>query len=132
MIPCHTCWQSFPDYKALALHIMASGGKCKGKRFASHVLAGKNNKKEFSPRTPMTEETKQKIKDCVRVLSGESEKVRTVCPHCMQVSEREVEVEYLQDKHWRNSNGTLITFCQRCIGLLNIKRGKAKIESDEL
>ena len=115
MIQCHTCWQSFPDYKALALHIMTSKGKCKGKRFASHVLAGKNNKKEFSPRTPMTEETKQKIKDCVRVLSGESEKVRTVCPNCKKVTEQRLEAEYITSGiAWRNSNGTFIVDCLSC------------------
>lgn len=113
MPKCHTCWQNFEDYKALAVHIMSSGGKCKGKRFASHVLADVKVR-EFTKRSPMSDEIKQTAKECVRELSGETKKTRTVCPSCKQVTEQSIEVEYIQDRAWRNSNGSFIINCWSC------------------
>jgi hypothetical protein len=63
---------------------------------------------------PMSEETRKIIKECVREVSGETKLERTVCPNCRKVSEQRIEVEYLQDRGWRNSNGTLIVNCEIC------------------
>ena len=62
----------------------------------------------------MSEETRQILKECVREVSGETKLERTVCPNCRKVSEQRIEVEYLQDRGWRNSNGTLIINCENC------------------
>ena len=82
--------------------------------FAYHVLSEVDDKKEFKPRSPMSEETRQILKDCVRELSGNMEMARTVCPNCKKVTEQRIEVEYLQDRSWRNSNGTLVVNCLSC------------------
>lgn len=112
---CHSCQTEFGDYKSLALHIMSTKkGHKQGRTWAARFLA-QVNKKEFSPRTPFSEETKQTIKDCVREFSGKSEKVRTVCPNCRQVMEQRLEVEYIHGGlAWRNSNGTFIVNCSNC------------------
>lgn len=112
---CHSCHADFEDYKGLALHIMSTKkGHKKGRVWASRFLA-QVNKKEFSPRNPFSEETKQTIRDCVRELSGESEVVKTLCPSCKILSNQRVESEYLTDKEaWRNSKGTLIVNCLGC------------------
>jgi hypothetical protein len=112
---CNSCGEQFADFKALALHIMTlKKGHRKGRVWASKFLA-QVNKKKFSPRSPMSEETRQIIKECVRETSGASEAARTVCPNCKLVTEQRIEVEYVRDDlAWRNSNGTLVVNCDSC------------------
>ena len=63
---------------------------------------------------PMSAETRKIIKECVRETSGEMNKVKTVCPNCKKVTEQTIEVEYISENSWHNSNGTLIVNCLDC------------------
>jgi hypothetical protein len=117
MQTCHDCQEEFETWVELAQHIVSqkSTHNRKSRVWALTFLAKKDNVQEHKPRSPMSEETRQIIKECVRELSGRMEIARTVCPNCKKVSEQRIEVEYLQDREvWRNSNGTLIVNCQGC------------------
>jgi hypothetical protein len=111
---CNICGTIYPTWEDLARHIWSNKETHgKSKKFAAKVLASVN-KREYSQRTPMSAEIKQIAKDTVREISGKTELVRTVCPNCKRVEEQKIEVEYLKDRAWRNSNGTLIVNCQGC------------------
>jgi len=114
---CHDCQEDFEGFPELAQHII-SQRKSHNRRsvvWAETFLARRKNVVEFKQRNPMSEETRQIIKDCVRETSGEMKRVKTVCPNCRKVTEQRIEVEYLQDREvWRNSNGTLIINCEDC------------------
>jgi hypothetical protein len=117
MQQCHVCYEEFKGFPELARHIISQKKTHNGKSlvWAMHFLADKNNVREFKPRSPMSEEARQIIKDCVRELSGESEIVKTLCPSCKQLSNQRIEAEYIVDREaWRNSKGTLIVNCGRC------------------
>jgi hypothetical protein len=116
MQTCHDCQEEFETWVELAQHIVSQKKthNRKSRVWALTFLAKKDNVQEHKPRSPMSEETRQIIKECKRELSGKMEMARTVCPNCKQVTEQSLEVEYLQDRSWRNSNGTLIVNCQGC------------------
>jgi hypothetical protein len=113
---CHDCHEEFNTWVELAQHIISqkSTHNRKSRVWALTFLAKKENIQEFKPKMPMSEETRKIIKECVRETSGEMKSVRTVCPNCKKVTEQRIEVEYLQDRGWRNSNGTLIVNCLDC------------------
>jgi hypothetical protein len=117
MQQCHDCNEEFNTWQELAQHIVSQK---KTHQRASRVwaltfLSDKSNVREFKPRNPMSAETRQAIKDCVRELSGESEIVKTLCPSCKQLSSQRIEAEYLTDREgWRNSKGTPIVNCLNC------------------
>ena len=113
---CHDCYEEYEGFPELAQHIISQRRTHNRKSvvWALTFVARRKNVVEFKPRSPMSEETRQIIKDCKRELSGSVELVRTVCPNCKKVSEQKIEVEYLQDRSWRNSNGTLVVNCQGC------------------
>lgn len=114
---CYDCHDDFDDFRELAQHIISqkSTHSRKSRVWAMHFLVERKNVQEFKPRTPFSEEVKAIIKDCVRELSGESHKVRTVCPNCKTVAEQRLEAEYITSRTaWRNSNGTLIVSCSGC------------------
>jgi len=111
---CNICGMIYATWEDLARHIWSNKKThSKSKKFAAKVLASVE-KREHSQRLPMSEEIKQTNREVRRELSGEVQEVRTVCPNCKQVSSQKVEVEYLQDRHWRNSNGTPIINCGNC------------------
>ena len=116
MQTCHDCQEEFETWVELAQHIVSqkSTHNRKSRVWALTFLAKKDNVQEHKPRMPMSDETRQILKECVREVSGETELARTVCPNCRKVSEQRIEVEYLQDRGWRNSNGTLIINCENC------------------
>jgi hypothetical protein len=116
MQTCHDCQEEFETWLELAQHIVSqkSTHNRKSRVWALTFLAKKENVQEFKSRTPMSEETRQIIKDCKRELSGRIKLERTVCPNCRKVTEQKIEVEYIQDRSWRNSNGTLVVNCLSC------------------
>jgi hypothetical protein len=116
MQTCHDCSEEFETWVELAQHIVSQRSTHirSSVVWALTFLAKKDNVKEFKPRSPMSEETRQIIKDCKRKLSGRMETARTVCPDYHKVSEQKLEIEYIQDRAWRNSNGTLIVNCLSC------------------
>ena len=117
MQQCHDCLEEFNGFPELAKHIISQRKTHNRKSvvWAETFTARRDNIQEFKPRMPMSEETKQAIKDCVRELSGESEIIKTLCPSCKQVSTQRIEAEYITDQEaWRNSKGTLIVNCQSC------------------
>ena len=117
MQTCNDCKEEFESWVELAQHLISqrSSHTRSSVVWALAFLAKKDNVKEFKPRTPISEETRQILKDCVRELSGNMEMARTVCPNCKKVSEQRIEVEYPNDSEaWRNSNGTLVVNCLTC------------------
>ena len=116
MQTCHDCQEEFETWVELAQHIVSqkSTHNRKSRVWALTFLAKKDNVQEHKPRSPMSEETRQIIKECVRELSGRMEIARTVCPNCKKVSEQRIEVEYISENSWHNSNGTLIVNCLDC------------------
>ena len=116
MPDCNDCHEEFDTWVELAQHIVSqrSSHTRSSVVWALTFLAKKDNVQEHKPRMPMSEETRQILKECVRKTSGEMNKVKTVCPNCKKVTEQKIEVEYLQDRSWRNSNGTLIVNCVGC------------------
>jgi hypothetical protein len=116
MQTCHDCQEEFETWVELAQHIVSqkTTHTRSSRVWALAFLAKKENVREFKPRSPMSEETRKIIKECKRELSGRMETARTVCPNCKQVTEQKLEVEFIQDRSWRNSNGTLIVNCLSC------------------
>ena len=116
MQTCNGCKEEFDTWVELAQHIVSqrSSHTRSSVVWALTFLAKKDNVREFKPATPLSESTRKILKECKRDLSGETKEVRTVCPNCRKVSEQRIEVEYLQDRGWRNSNGTLIVNCEMC------------------
>jgi hypothetical protein len=117
MQTCHDCSEEFESWVELAQHIVLqkTTHTRSSRVWALTFLAKKDNVQEFKPRSPMSEETRQIIRECKRELSGRMETARTVCPNCKQVTEQKLEVEYIQDSEaWRNSLGSLITTCENC------------------
>jgi hypothetical protein len=116
MQTCHDCQEEFETWAELAQHIVSqkSTHNRKSRVWALTFLAKKENVQEFKSRSPMSEGTRQIIKECVRETSGETKLTKTVCPNCKKVSEQRIEVEYLTQNSWHNSNGTLIVNCDSC------------------
>jgi hypothetical protein len=113
---CRECHILFKSWNELAKHIVANQDSHPSKSvvFAYHVLSEVDNVREFKPRMPMSNELRQTIKECVRELSGEMEVVTTICPNCMKLERQSIEVEFIQDRVWRTSNGTLVICCSDC------------------
>jgi hypothetical protein len=117
---CHDCKEEFNTWVELAQHLVSQRTTHKRESvvWAETFIARRKNVVEFKQRSPMSDETRQIIKDCKRELSGETKEVRTVCPDCHKVNSAELAVEYIQDgEAWRNSNGTYIAMCEKCKGL---------------
>jgi hypothetical protein len=112
---CHDCYEEFDGFPELASHIISQRKSHNRKSvvWAETFLARRKNVVEFKPRTPMTEETRQIIKECVRELSGEMKKELAKCPQCRQLHSVEIEVEHLQDWAWRE-DGKLMIMCGNC------------------
>ena len=63
---------------------------------------------------PMSDELKQAVKECVRVLSGKIVSGQVKCPICGELYHAELEVEYVQGMPLRNDNGALLINCKSC------------------
>ena len=119
MRECHICHEKFPDWDALALHIIAGKGRHRfSKTWAAARLTNVNQlnqKRDMPERVPLTEEQKAARKDSKQELSGHERMVLTLCPKCNKVTSQVVPEEYAQSKRaWRATNGTLMILCQNC------------------
>ncbi len=119
MVLCHSCSQPFADYRELAQHIASSKkGHKKGKRWAAKYLLNVSflNRRENYGHSELTEADKENKREMVRILSGETTVVETLCPHCHRKSRQIIPIEYGEsNKVWRN-NGCLVVLCQSCKG----------------
>ena len=113
---CERCDILFPSWKEFALHISTSDKphKQSTRIFAAHFLADVKNVKEHKPRMPMSDELKKAVKECVREISGETKKGLAKCPQCSHLHDVVIEVEYLQDRNWRDDEGCLVVMCKDC------------------
>lgn len=119
MEPCHSCGQSFPDFRELALHISgAKKGHRKGKAWASKYLlrSSLTANHERRERIPISDEDREAKTNTRMELSGEMSYVRVKCPKCKRVYPRTVEVEYVNSKLALRDNGVLMITCQNCGG----------------
>jgi len=116
MQTCNDCKEEFDTWVELAQHIVSqkTTHNRKSRIWALTFLAKKDNVQEHKPRMPLSEETRKIIKECVRETSGEMREVKTVCPNCKKVTEQTIEVEYISENSWHNSNGVLIINCEIC------------------
>lgn len=114
-ISCRECGEPCKDWADLAHHIVKE--RHKDRQWALRFLAQKNNVRDFSPRTPLTEEQKELRKEMVREVSGQESFQDTVCPNCKKLNKQRLPVEYVEDyEAWRNSKGHLIVMCEGCKG----------------
>jgi hypothetical protein len=113
---CRECKILFKSWNELAKHIVANQDShpSKSVMFAYHVLSEVDNVREFKPRMPMSPELKQAVKECVREISGETKKGMAKCPQCSHLHDVVIEVEYLQDRNWRDDEGCLVVMCKDC------------------
>lgn len=120
LVSCHSCFEKFPDYHALALHVSSEKkGHRKGKKWASKYLlrSSLTAKKELHGRTPLSEEDKESRNNAHIELSGDVVYLNTKCPKCKRVYPRSIETEYANSKTaWRGDNGILIITCMNCGG----------------
>ena len=82
--------------------------------WALKFLSSKDNVKEHKARMPMSDELKKAVKECVREISGETKKGMAKCPQCSHLHDVVIEVEYLQDRNWRDDEGCLVVMCKDC------------------
>ena len=119
MIPCHSCALEFDDYKALALHIIASKkGHRKGKIWAAKYMHRNalNAKKQDYGRTPLTEEQKDNKEDSRRILSGDTKPVVVNCPKCRNNHRTVLEEEFAESPEAWKIKGLNAVMCPRCTG----------------
>lgn len=121
MVLCHSCQKVFEDYKELALHIQSNKkGHRKGKKWAARYIMRVrqlDKKKELNGRVPMTEEQKENRRDNVRELSGETEQLLTICPHCKKGHRELLPVEFSQSRDAWQVKDRLVVLCPICGGV---------------
>jgi len=117
---CHYCNAPvFANWTELALHISSSRkGHRKGKRWAANFLIGKKvkDKKKQQPRKRQTAEEKETKKNLVRVLSGDTEFVDTLCLRGKHTVRQSLPVEYSQNPRAWRIQGRLVLTCVGCGG----------------
>jgi hypothetical protein len=121
LVECHSCHTTFPDYKSLAKHILASKvGHRQGKRWAAKMvminnLSAKNRTdRQLNGRVALTEEQKE-TRDSLQVeLSGNIKRVNTYCPKCKQSSTQALPVEYTNSQWAWRVGLKLVVFCPTC------------------
>ncbi len=120
METCHSCHQSFADFKELALHISKSKkGHRKGKKWAAKYimmngLSSKNRNGNRPVRVALTEEQKANKEDTRRELSGDNEYATTVCPNCKNRSRPLLPREFAENPvAWRVKD-SLVVMCSGC------------------
>ena len=113
---CHDCQEEFETWVELAQHIISQKKthQRKSRVWALKFLSSKDNVKEHKARMPMSDELKQAVKECVRVLSGKIVSGQVKCPICGELYHAELEVEYVQGMPLRNDNGALLINCKSC------------------
>ena len=113
---CRECHILFSSWNELAKHIVANQEThpSKSVMFAYHVLSEVDNVQEHKPRLPMSPELRQTVKECVREISGETKKGLVKCPQCNHLHSMAVEIEYVQDRNWRDEDGKLMILCGDC------------------
>ena len=115
METCRTCNKSFEGFQELALHIMSSKGHSKGKIWAAKFLSLKSWMKDKPERMEVTEEDRENKKDGRRVVSGNTQHVKTVCPNCKQSNVQSLPVEYIESRGaWKTSSGAFMVDCINC------------------
>ena len=116
MQTCHDCQEEFETWVELAQHIISQKKthQRKSRVWALKFLSNKDNVKEHKARMPMSDELKQAVKECVRVLSGKIVSGQVKCPICGELYHAELEVEYVQGMPLRNDNGALLINCKSC------------------
>jgi len=122
MISCHSCDQKFPDYKALALHILSNRkGHRKGRRWATHYMCRSvpTPRNREHGRTPMTEEQKENLQDAKedirRVLSGNTKSVVAKCPKCHNNHRKLLEKEFAECPEVWRIDKLVATLCPNCV-----------------
>jgi len=118
---CRICNQDFEyDWHSLAKHISISKkGHRAGKKWAAKYLLQVNRlnaKRDLPQRVPLTEEQKEARRDLRREISGDTQRVLTLCPHCKSQAVSVLPVEYTQSPiAWRQNNN-LVVLCEPCRG----------------
>ena len=120
---CHTCQQPFPDYRELALHIIANKATHRiGRRWASKYLTNQRalDKKvtmKGRERSPLTQQDIENKRDTRRELSGKDIISETICPKCKHNTVRSFPIEYAKSPTaWRRDN-RLVKLCVGCGGV---------------
>lgn len=117
---CHSCNQSFEDFRELALHISSSKkGHRKGKRWAAKYIIGNrlNGKRTFdNGRVPLTNEQRINKEDTRRELSGELEVVNTICLLGKHPVRQSLPIEYSKSPDAWRIKGHLVVMCNNCKG----------------
>ena len=119
---CLTCKQPFPDYKELALHIVANKKTHKkGRLWANKYLMNQRTldmKATIQNRnhTPLTEQERESKKDSQRELSGRLINTNTICPHCKKTSVYQFPIEYVKDPYAWRIGSNFVRLCPRCGG----------------
>jgi hypothetical protein len=120
MPTCHACHSEFPDFKELAIHIMANKkGHRKGRMWAAKyiMINGLSPDKRIDRKTDhiaLTAEQKEAKKDCKGTISGIRKMVETVCPKCKRMEHQSLPVEYIgRPLAWRKDN-RLVILCEGC------------------
>ncbi len=122
MPECRSCFQDFPDFKTLAIHISGEKrGHAKGKKWAAKYLLvnGLSAKQRFEhkERVALTEDEKDARDNAHLELSGETKMVYAYCTACRRKYPRVVEVEYVTSQTaLRGGDGTLMITCENCGG----------------
>ena len=114
---CHDCGKICETWVELAHHVVLQKKthKRQSRVWALRFLSKVQDKKSFKPRTPLSEEQKQTLKDNVRELSGEMEVAICRCSNCNKKYKAQVEVEYLADADiWKDADGNVMRNCQEC------------------
>lgn len=115
---CLSCNKPFEDYKQLAIHIASSkNGHRKGRKWAaSYLLKLKYlNKRDNYGRSQLSEVEKDNKKDMVRVVSGETTIVETICPRCNTKSQQVIPIEHSESNEAWKIEDCLVVRCQSCI-----------------
>lgn len=118
---CHACNADFEDYKSLAQHIVSLKDvkHRKGRRWALKFLSKQkilDQKRDFKPRTAMPENIKNHFDEIKRELSGETERVSTLCPNCRTKSTAVLEAEYVNSGVAWVKDDRVVMYCQTCRG----------------
>lgn len=124
LILCHYCHHTpFPDYTALAQHIIAEKRTHrKGRIWAAKFLTRQRQldqsatiKARRENRAPLTEQEKENRQSTLLELSGETTVIITSCPQCKSKMRQAIPVEYAKSKDaWRTTQGILVVSCARC------------------
>ncbi len=125
-IKCRTCKQSFESWGNLAHHINSSkdkahnkdrAGKMWAKRFIHKNTINKMQKsvrKEFAPRTALSDEQKEAKKDTRRELSGEMKIVPVKCLRCHTGSRQFLEAEHVNNPDALIIDNCYVKMCEGC------------------